>query len=177
MRNILVDRAWNAAWLALTAQRIHDTNAGTMRTDKTAAESEAASAHARELRLNFPMASRLSDKVFSKAVADYLRSGQRDVMCDSTIWFYLKRCGRSTSSNIVLEPFFISFRAWGRQANEKPQTWDKVGFNARLSLAPNVRRPRWSLSDVLLYLLLLSPLVMVAANFGSGRLAGNPQLA
>jgi glycosyltransferase involved in cell wall biosynthesis len=95
----------------LTAQRIHDRNLATRRTDKLLERTRFHLLIARELRRNFPMASRFGDKVFAKTVADYLRMGQRDAACEEVILNYLKQCPFRDLIDVVPRTLFHFVRS------------------------------------------------------------------
>jgi glycosyltransferase involved in cell wall biosynthesis len=57
---------------ALSAQRIHEANAYTLRKDRLLTQARIHLLIARELRDRFPITSRLSDKVFARALAEYI---------------------------------------------------------------------------------------------------------
>jgi glycosyltransferase involved in cell wall biosynthesis len=98
---------------ALTMQRIHDSNAGTMRNDRLLQKARQHLLTARELRTNVPLASRLADKVFCQATADYLRSCQRDEVCDATIRHYFCLCRTKDIFDIVPRTIYQVFRRVG----------------------------------------------------------------
>jgi glycosyltransferase involved in cell wall biosynthesis len=97
----------------LTAQRIHDSNAGTRRTDRLLQKARQHLLIARELRLKVPVSSRLADKIFSRAAADYIRSRQRDKVCDDTVALYLKICPWRDVVDIVPRTIYHVFRRMG----------------------------------------------------------------
>jgi glycosyltransferase involved in cell wall biosynthesis len=74
----------------LAAQRIHGDNRYTLRRDRTLLQARVHLIIAEELRLRFPQFWRLSNHVFSKALADYARSLKRDASCEAIIRRYLK---------------------------------------------------------------------------------------
>jgi glycosyltransferase involved in cell wall biosynthesis len=98
---------------AFTAQRIHDANAGTLRTDKLLQKARQHLLIARELRLNVPEASRFSERIFARAAADYIRCRERDSVCKAAILTYLKLCSLSDLLDIIPRTIYQCFRRIG----------------------------------------------------------------
>jgi glycosyltransferase involved in cell wall biosynthesis len=86
----------------LAAQRIHGNNRYTLRGDRTLVQARIHLIIAEELRLRFPQFWRLSNHLFSKALADYARSLQRDAPCEAIIRRYLKTTPFLTLPDVFL---------------------------------------------------------------------------
>jgi len=97
----------------LTAQRIHDSNAGTMRTDKLVLRAVTHLLIARELKLQFPTLSRLSNKIFAKAAADYVRGLKRDPVGEEALISFLKQCSVADIIDVFPRTTYQVFRRWG----------------------------------------------------------------
>ena len=98
---------------ALTAQRIHATNAGTLRQDKLLTNAQFHLQIARDLKANFPNTARMGDRLFSRAAADFLRCAQRDALCEATIVSYMKKCSSRDLVEIFCRIGYHFFRRVG----------------------------------------------------------------
>ena len=98
---------------AFTAQRIHDTNEYTLRTDKLLVKARIYLFIARDLRNRIPGARRFGDKVFAKAAADYLRTRHRDSACERAIASYLRQCSPTDLIDLLPRTAYQFFRRMG----------------------------------------------------------------
>jgi glycosyltransferase involved in cell wall biosynthesis len=97
----------------LTAQRIHDANAGTMRTDRLLQKTRQHLLIAKELKMRIPAANRVSNKVFAKAAADYLRGLRRDKVSEAAISHYLNNCSVRELVDILPRTIYQFFHRIG----------------------------------------------------------------
>ncbi len=97
----------------LTVQRIHSSNAGTMRNDRLLQKARQHLLIARELKLRVGAANRVSNKVFAKAAADFVRARTRDAMSESAIRIYLQNCSSAELLDIVPRTVYQCFRRLG----------------------------------------------------------------
>jgi hypothetical protein len=75
----------------LAAQRIHANNAYTLRSDRLPTQARMHLLIAEGLRYRHPQLRRLTDRVFAKALADYLAAGKRDSDCRAVISRYFEQ--------------------------------------------------------------------------------------
>jgi glycosyltransferase involved in cell wall biosynthesis len=85
----------------LAAQRIHESNAYTLRADRLPTQARIHLLIAQALKDRFPELARLSDKVFAKALADYIAAGESDAYFRTLILDYIRRSKFSGIADIV----------------------------------------------------------------------------
>ena len=85
----------------LAAQRIHESNAYTLRADRLPTQARIHLLIAEALKHRFPELTRLSDNVFAKAVADYIAAGKPDPNYRTLIRHYIKASTHSRGAGIV----------------------------------------------------------------------------
>jgi glycosyltransferase involved in cell wall biosynthesis len=86
---------------ALAAQRIHDNNAYTLRSDRLPMQARMHLLIAQGLKNRHPELRCLSDKVFSKAVADHIAAGDQDLYSRVAIARYLRQAGLPGRATIM----------------------------------------------------------------------------
>jgi glycosyltransferase involved in cell wall biosynthesis len=86
---------------ALAAQRIHPNNAYTLRGDRLPTQARMHLLIAQGLKSRYPELRRLSDKVFAKALADYIATRKRDPDCRAVISRYFEEGGLARGINIL----------------------------------------------------------------------------
>ena len=84
----------------LAAQRIHPSNAYTLRPGRLPLQARIHLLIAEALSSRHPELKRLNDRVFAKALADYLVAGNRDADCRAVISRYLKQSSLASGAKI-----------------------------------------------------------------------------
>jgi glycosyltransferase involved in cell wall biosynthesis len=90
----------------LCAQRIHSSNAYTLRPDRLLTQARTHLLIAKELRSQFPQISLLSNNVFSKALADFISAGTWDRQGLGAIYWYLRDVSFGELLNIMPRTFY-----------------------------------------------------------------------
>jgi glycosyltransferase involved in cell wall biosynthesis len=85
----------------LAVQRIHDRNAYTLRANRLPMQARIHLLIADALKNKFPELTRLSDKIFAKALADYIATGKRDPLCRAVIRRYIGQAELGRMADIV----------------------------------------------------------------------------
>ena len=85
----------------LGAQRIHASNAYTLRADRLPMQARMHLLIAQTLKNCHPELTRLADKVFAKALADYVAARKRDPDSRAVISRYIKQIGLARGSDIL----------------------------------------------------------------------------
>jgi glycosyltransferase involved in cell wall biosynthesis len=85
----------------LAVQRIHDSNAYTLRADRLPVQARIQLLIAEALKGRFPELTCLSDHVFAKALADYVAAGKRDPLCRAVILRYIGQAKFRRLADIV----------------------------------------------------------------------------
>jgi len=94
----------------LAVQRIHGKNHYTLRHGRTLTQARVHLLIAQDMRRRFPQFSRLSNRIFSKALADYVKSLHRDAICEMTIRHYLKEVAFLELPDLVLRTGYHTVR-------------------------------------------------------------------
>ena len=85
----------------LAVQRIHDSNAYTLRADRLPVQARIQLLIAEALKTRFPQLTCLSDHVFAKAFADYVAAGKQDPLCRALILRYIGQAKFGRVADIV----------------------------------------------------------------------------
>ena len=109
---------------ALAAQRIHSSNAYTLRADRLPLQARMHLLIAEGLSERHPQLARLADKVFAKALADYVGARERNPSDRAIVSKYLAQAGFTRASNILARAGYhyaknyVFRRAQSRAKNE-----------------------------------------------------------
>ena len=94
----------------LAVQCIHGSNMYTLRGDRLLTQARIHLLIAREMRWRFPQLSALSNRIFSKALGDYVRAFRRDATCESTIKDYVQNTKIRQLPDLILRAGYHSIR-------------------------------------------------------------------
>jgi glycosyltransferase involved in cell wall biosynthesis len=94
----------------LAIQRIHGSNLYTLRRGRLVTQARVHLLIACEMRWRFPQLSVLSNHIFSKALADYVRAHRRDATCESTIKDYVRNTKIRQLPDLFLRTGYHSIR-------------------------------------------------------------------
>jgi glycosyltransferase involved in cell wall biosynthesis len=95
----------------LAAQRIHENNAYTLRSDRLLKQARYHLFIARDLRNNFPFLRRLSNGIFSRALSDYISARERDQQCKGAIVQYFRSSSVLSALEILLRVTYYRVRS------------------------------------------------------------------
>jgi glycosyltransferase involved in cell wall biosynthesis len=94
----------------LAVQRIHGNNHYTLRHGRTLTQARVHLLIAHDMRRRFPQLSRLSNRIFCKALADYMKALHRDAICETTIRHYLKEVAYLELPDLLLRTGYHTVR-------------------------------------------------------------------
>jgi glycosyltransferase involved in cell wall biosynthesis len=96
----------------LAALRIHQSNAFTLRPDRMFTRAQTHLVMAKELRERFPALTKLSNKIFAKALVDYARAGRSDPSCRSIIIEYIRRTPLTQTAGMLPRTLYYFVHGW-----------------------------------------------------------------